>query len=63
MKWIGRFLQGVGLVMLPLSMVLELSSTLGREFGVSDMVIMLLFGIGVFYVGRMMEGLASETNR
>jgi hypothetical protein len=59
MKWFGRFLQTVGLIMLPLSMVLELSSTLGREFYVSDMVIMLLFGIGVFYVGRLMEGLAN----
>jgi hypothetical protein len=58
MKWIGRFLQLVGLIMLPLSMMLELSSTLGRDFYVSDMVIMLVFGIGVFYVGRLMEGLA-----
>jgi hypothetical protein len=63
MKWIGRFLQCVGLIMLPLSMVMELSSTLGREFYVSDMVIMLLFGVGVFSVGRMLEGLAGGTDR
>jgi hypothetical protein len=61
MRWLGRFLQAVGLIMLPLSMVMELSSTLGREFYVSDMVIMLLFGVGIFTVGRMLEGLAGSS--
>ncbi len=56
MKPIGRFLQYVGLFLLPLSMVLELTDTLGRSFGVSQMVIMLVFGFCAFQLGRYLEG-------
>ncbi len=56
MKPIGRFLQYVGLFLLPLSMVLELTDTLGRSFGVSQMVIMLIFGFCAFQLGRYLEG-------
>ena len=59
MRTLGRALQLVGLVLLPLSMVLELNNTLVRSFGVSQMVVMLVFGLAVFYVGRMLEGYAS----
>jgi hypothetical protein len=55
MKALGRVLQLIGLVILPLSMVLELTDMLGRPFGVSDMVIMLLFGIAIFSIGRLLE--------
>ncbi len=58
MKSIGRALQILGLVLLPLSMLMELDGNLGRSFGVSDMVIMLVFGIGAFAAGRMVEGYA-----
>jgi len=56
MKPIGRFLQYVGLFLLPLSMLLELSNALGRSFGVSQMVIMLAFGFCAFQLGRYLEG-------
>ncbi len=52
----GRFLQYVGLFLLPLSMVLELTDSLGRSFGVSQMVIMLIFGFCAFQLGRYLEG-------
>lgn len=60
MKSLGRFLQLAGLILLPLSMFMELTDGLGRAFGVSDMVIMLVFGFAVFYVGRIVEGYATN---
>jgi hypothetical protein len=56
MRTIGRGLQLFGLVILPLAMVLELSKFLGRDFGVSDMVIMLVAGAAAFLMGRIIEG-------
>ena len=62
MKSLGRFLQLVALVALPLSMVLELSGLMGRSFGLSEMLIMLGFGIAAFLLGRLLEGYAPEAN-
>jgi hypothetical protein len=58
MRFLGRSLQLFGLVILPLAMVLELSKLLGRDFGVSDMVIMLVAGAAAFLTGRIIEGYA-----
>jgi hypothetical protein len=58
MRFFGRSLQMIGLVVLPLAMVLELSKLLGRGFGVSDMVIMLVAGAAAFLMGRILEGYA-----
>ena len=41
-------------------MVLELSGTLGRNFGVADLLIALVFGTAVFFLGRLMEGYAGS---
>ena len=60
MRALGRFLQLVGFVALPLGMVLEMSKALGRAFGLSQMIWMLLFGVIAFYLGRMIEGIANE---
>jgi hypothetical protein len=49
-------MQIAGLVILPLSIVLELSGSLARSFGVSEMLVMLGFGWCVFYLGRYLEG-------
>jgi hypothetical protein len=58
MKAVGRGLQLLALVLLPLSMLLELTGVLGRSFGLSDMVLMLVFGVAAFLTGRMVEGYA-----
>lgn len=58
MRILGRILQLVGLLVLPLSMVMELTGGLGRKFGVSDMVVMLAYGIIAFALGRTLEGFA-----
>jgi hypothetical protein len=51
-------MQILAMVLLPLAMLLELVGGLGRHFGVSDMVVMLVFGIGLFLTGRLLEGYA-----
>ncbi|HND52675.1 MAG TPA: hypothetical protein PLV92_09775 [Pirellulaceae bacterium] len=55
MQILGRALQITALITLPLSMILELSGALGRRFGVSDMVVMLGYGIVAFLLGRALE--------
>ena len=56
MQSLGRLLQLVGLAVLPLSMFLEMSKGLGRAFHLSQMVIMLVFGVAAFAMGRLIEG-------
>ncbi len=55
MKSIGQFLQLTGLVILPVAMYMEVTGNLGRK-GVSEMVILLVFGAAAFGVGRIVEG-------
>ncbi len=55
MRWLGKSLQLVGLIALPLAILLELSERLDRVFHVSQMVYMLVFGFAAFYVGRLIE--------
>ena len=55
---LGRSLQYIGLIVLPVSMLLELTQLLGRSFGVSQMVVMLVFGASAFFIGRLVEGYA-----
>ena len=58
MRQIGKLMQMAGLVILPLAMFMELGGNLGREFHVSQMVFMMVFGAGIFYLGRLVEGYA-----
>lgn len=55
---LGKFLQVLGLALLPLSIILDLlgGSDPIRPFGVSQMVLMLGFGMAIFYIGRILEG-------
>ncbi len=53
---LGRALQCLGLVVLPLGVVLELSGALGRSFGVADLVKSLAFGVAAFLIGWLIEG-------
>ena len=58
---LGKFLQLLGLALLPLSIILDLFSGSGplRAFGVSQMVLMLGFGAAAFFIGRIIEGYSS----
>ena len=56
MRLAGRLLQLVALVALPIAMLLELTGALGRSFGLSQLLVALIFGIVAFLLGRMLEG-------
>ncbi len=58
MQLIGRLLQYIGLFALPAAIVLELGQLLGRSFGLSQMLVMMVFGFCAFQVGRYIEGFA-----
>ena len=51
LRQLGRALQYLGLAVLPLGVVLELSGTLGRSFGVADLLKSLGFGVAAFLIG------------
>jgi TctA family transporter len=60
MKVLGKTLQLVGLVLLPVAMTLELTGALGRDSGLADMLLMLVFGAVAFTLGRFVEGYAAR---
>ena len=53
----GRVLQILGLVVLPLGIILELTGRLGRR-GVAELLLIMVFGFAAFYLGRFIEGYA-----
>ena len=55
--YLGRGLQLLGLVILPLGMLLEVTGKLGRR-GVAELLIILVFGFIAFQTGRYLEGYA-----
>ncbi len=59
MRFLGKALQLVGLILLPMAMVLELTGALGRDSGLADMLLMLVFGAIAFTLGRFVEGFAA----
>ena len=58
MQILGRLLQYVGLCSLPIAILLELGKLLGRSFGLSQMLVMMVFGFCSFQLGRYLEGYA-----
>ncbi len=60
MHTLGKTLQILGLILLPLSMFFEMTGGLGRAIGVSDMLIMLIVGATLFVLGRFIEGYAQR---
>lgn len=63
MRTIGKVMQVAALTLLPLSMLMQLTSAMRAPTGqssVSVMLLMMLFGIALFGVGRMVEGYGSR---
>jgi hypothetical protein len=56
MRTLAKFMQLVGLVLLPLGMLMQVTGALSRDRGVADMLIMMLVGAASFYLGWVMEG-------
>ena len=55
---IGKLMQFSGLGLLPVFVVLELSGALGRGSGVAELLLAMIFGVALFYLGRIIEGYA-----
>jgi hypothetical protein len=56
---LGRFMQLAGFVILPLAMIMQLTSGMRAPTGtvsVSAMLLLMVFGACLFYVGRIVEG-------
>jgi hypothetical protein len=49
-------MQWLGLTILPLAVFLELSRAVSQSFGVRQMLVMLVFGAALFWLGRLLEG-------
>ena len=60
MQTFGKLLQVAGLVLLPLSMMMQLTGGVradtGAGFTVSAMLLMMLVGVILFAGGRVLEG-------
>lgn len=59
MKTFGKLLQVAGLVLLPVSMMMQLTSGIRAPtggFSVSAMLLMMVFGVILFSLGRLLEG-------
>jgi len=50
-------MQIAGLTVLPVAVLLEMMGRLGRR-GLSDMLLLMVFGAISFYLGRYLEGYA-----
>lgn len=58
MRQIGKMMQVAALVLLPVSMVMQMTAAMRTS--VSVMLLMLLFGIALFGIGRLVEGYAGR---
>lgn len=58
MRSIGKMLQVIGLVLLPVACLLEISGGLGRTSGLAAMLVLMVFGALAFVLGRFVEGYA-----
>ncbi len=57
-RTIGKAMQVLALMLLPISMVMQLTAAM-RANSLSVMLLMMLFGIALFGVGRVVEGYGS----
>jgi hypothetical protein len=64
MRTFGKLLQVAGLILLPLSMMMQLTggirASTGGGFSVSAMLLLMVLGVVLFSVGRILEGHAQR---
>jgi uncharacterized protein YggT (Ycf19 family) len=59
MQTVGKLLQVAGLVLLPVAMVMQVTRGIRAPTGgvtVSAMLLMMVFGVVLFLLGRVLEG-------
>jgi hypothetical protein len=61
----GKTLQLAALVVLPAAMLMQLTAGIraptGQDTSLSAMLLLLLFGMGLFGIGRIVEGYGSSS--
>jgi len=60
LRQIGKLMQVAALVLLPVSMLMQLTSGGMRANNVSAMLLLLVFGIALFSIGRYVEGFQAK---
>lgn len=64
MRTLGKLLQVAGLVVLPFAMMMQLTAGVraptGGGFTVSAMLLITVLGVGLFSIGRIIEGYGSR---
>jgi len=64
MRTLGKLLQVAGLVVLPFAMMMQVTAGVraptGSGFTVSAMLLMTVLGVGLFSIGRIIEGYAGR---
>ena len=61
MRSLGKLMQVLGLILLPFSMLMELTQELRAPVGISSvsaMLLLMVFGAALFGLGRLIEGFA-----
>jgi hypothetical protein len=63
LRSLGKLMQVAGMIVLPIAMLLQLTSGTGMRaptgtFSVSAMLILMVFGVVLFVLGRYIEGFA-----
>jgi hypothetical protein len=59
MQTFGKLLQVAGLVILPVAMAMQVTGGIRAPTGsvtVSAMLLMMVFGVALFLIGRLLEG-------
>jgi hypothetical protein len=59
MQTLGKLFQVAGLVVLPVAMVMQVTGGIRAPTGsvtVSAMLLMMVFGVALFLIGRLLEG-------
>jgi hypothetical protein len=59
LKNLGKLMQIIALLLLPAAMLMQITAGIRAEdsnFSVSAMLLMLLFGVALFGIGRVVEG-------
>lgn len=61
LRSLGKLMQVAGMIVLPVAMLLQLTSGMRAPtagFSVSAMLLLMIFGAGLFVLGRYIEGYA-----
>ncbi len=60
MRSLAKFMQFAGLTILPLGIFMEISGNLPRRYPIAGLLLMMVFGVCLFQLGRYIEGYSAK---